>query len=68
MKIKQMWLFLVAITVLVVTSLLLAAPNPPQANQTTFFVTSAGPGNGANLGGLTGADALRTGGKEVTGT
>jgi hypothetical protein len=23
----------------------------------TFFLTSAGPGNGANLGGLTGADA-----------
>ena len=27
-----------------------------QANQMTFFVTSAGPGNGANLGGLAGAD------------
>jgi hypothetical protein len=27
------------------------------ANDTTFFVTSAGPGNGANLGGLAGADA-----------
>jgi hypothetical protein len=28
-----------------------------QASQMTFFITSAGPGNGANLGGLTGADA-----------
>jgi hypothetical protein len=27
------------------------------ANDTTFFVTSAGPGNGADLGGLAGADA-----------
>src|SRR6187200_2602299 len=28
-----------------------------QQNQMSFFVTSAGPGNGANLGGLAGADA-----------
>src|SRR5215208_6393278 len=28
-----------------------------QQNQMTFFITSAGPGNGANLGGLAGADA-----------
>jgi hypothetical protein len=28
-----------------------------QANRMTFFITSAGPGNGANLGGLSGADA-----------
>ncbi len=28
-----------------------------QDSETTFFVTSAGPGNGANLGGLEGADA-----------
>ena len=27
-----------------------------QANQMSFFITSAGPGNGANLGGLAGAD------------
>ena len=27
-----------------------------QQNQMTFFVTSAGPGNGANLGGIAGAD------------
>jgi hypothetical protein len=29
----------------------------PQASRMTFFITSAGSGNGANLGGLTGADA-----------
>jgi hypothetical protein len=28
-----------------------------QDNQMSFFITSAGPGNGANLGGLEGADA-----------
>jgi hypothetical protein len=28
-----------------------------QANRMSFFITSAGPGNGANLGGLAGADA-----------
>ncbi len=28
-----------------------------QAGQMSFFITSAGPGNGANLGGLSGADA-----------
>ena len=28
-----------------------------QANQMTFFITSTNPGNGANLGGLAGADA-----------
>ena len=27
-----------------------------QQNQMSFFITSAGPGNGANLGGLAGAD------------
>jgi hypothetical protein len=27
-----------------------------QQNQMTFFVTSVGPGDGANLGGLAGAD------------
>src|SRR6202011_6400599 len=29
---------------------------PPQAPDMTFFVTSAGPGKGADLGGLEGAD------------
>lgn len=30
---------------------------PPQSPEMTFFVTSAGPGKGADLGGLVGADA-----------
>ena len=29
-----------------------------QQNPMTFFITSAGPGNGANLGGLAGADKV----------
>src|SRR5437016_13509437 len=33
-----------------------AAPQLPQAPNMTLFVTSAGPGNGADLGGLAGAD------------
>ena len=31
-------------------------PGSAQQNPMTFFVTSSGPGNGANLGGLAGAD------------
>ena len=31
-------------------------PSPPGPENTTFFVTSVGPGKGANLGGLEGAD------------
>src|SRR5262245_6506960 len=40
------------------TCALALASQPAQAQSagTTFFVTSAGPGNGANLGGLAGAD------------
>lgn len=34
-----------------------APPQTPEKGPMTFFVTSAGPGNGANLGGLAGADA-----------
>src|SRR3954447_18859267 len=34
-----------------------AAPQLPQAPNMTFFVTGAGPGKGADLGGLAGADA-----------
>src|SRR3954454_22085503 len=38
-------------------ALLLGAPRPqPQGRPTTFFITSAGPGKGAELGGLEGAD------------
>jgi hypothetical protein len=33
-----------------------AQPAPPQSPTMTFFVTSAGPGKGADLGGLDGAD------------
>jgi len=36
--------------------LLLAAPSSTQAPPMSFFITSAGPGNGASLGGLAGAD------------
>jgi hypothetical protein len=32
-------------------------PQPPQFPNMTFFITSAGPGKGADLGGLAGADA-----------
>ena len=40
-------------------AILLAAGFPAQAQDTSmsFFITSAGPGDGANLGGLEGADA-----------
>jgi hypothetical protein len=48
-------------TFLLTTSLLLVAgfatPVMADAASMTFFVTSAGPGDGANLGGLEGADA-----------
>jgi hypothetical protein len=36
--------------------LLMAAPVAGQAGNFSFFITSAGPGNGADLGGLDGAD------------
>src|SRR5262245_5321554 len=32
-------------------------PPPPAKGPMTFFITSAGPGKGADLGGLAGADA-----------
>lgn len=41
-----------------VLSLLVASTTPAQQNQTSFFVTSAGSGMGANLGGLAGADKI----------
>lgn len=37
--------------------LLLATPLSAQSARMTFFITSSGPGDGANLGGLDGADA-----------
>lgn len=33
-----------------------ASPAPQQAQRMSFFITSVGPGNGADLGGLAGAD------------
>ena len=38
-------------------SVAIASTAPAQEAEMTFFVTSAGPGNGADLGGLEGADA-----------
>ena len=35
----------------------MSAPAATQSNSMSFFITSAGPGDGANLGGLEGADA-----------
>jgi hypothetical protein len=40
----------------VVTLLFAALPAAAQTEGTSFFITSAGPGDGANLGGLDGAD------------
>ncbi len=46
-----------AIPVLTALLVLAAGPLAGQAENMTFFITSAGPGDGANLGGLEGADA-----------
>jgi hypothetical protein len=46
------------ISTAIALSLLIPSTAPSQQNQMTFFVTSAGSGNGANLGGLAGADKL----------
>jgi hypothetical protein len=45
------------LTALVLMLLLVAAPAAGQSDNTSFFLTSVGPGDGANLGGLAGADA-----------
>jgi hypothetical protein len=42
---------------LALLALLIAAPAAAQQNTMSFFITSAGSGDGANLGGLEGADA-----------
>ena len=53
----------VALSLLAIAMTEAAAQNPPAAQPQqppapmTFFITSAGPGDGANLGGLAGADA-----------
>ena len=57
MKIRKTLFFLAATTVFAATTFLAWQP-APQASAMTFFVTSAGSGNGANLGGLAGADAI----------
>jgi len=57
MTIRRALFLLLATTVFAVTTFLAWGRPEPQANAMTFFVTSAGPGNGANLGGLAGADA-----------
>lgn len=51
---RTTWLAAAGLTILVGC----ASTQPPQpsARDMTFFVTSAGPGKGANLGGLEGAD------------
>lgn len=49
------------LSILVGSLLVLAQQNPAQQapqHPMTFFITSAGSGNGANLGGLAGADAI----------
>ncbi len=45
-----------AISALAVLALIGTAPLAAQDSNMTFFITSAGPGDGANLGGLDGAD------------
>jgi hypothetical protein len=57
MTIRRVLFLLLATTVFAVTTFLAWGSPEPQANSMTFFVTSAGSGNGANLGGLAGADA-----------
>jgi hypothetical protein len=53
---QTMRLSLFAFLVLVSLSLSVSAPASAQQNTMTFFVTSVGPGKGADLGGLEGAD------------
>jgi hypothetical protein len=47
---------LVSAALMALGSTVHAQPAPPQAPNMTFFVVSAGPGKGADLGGLEGAD------------
>jgi hypothetical protein len=51
---KSIAVYAVAILILVVPNLMFSQNTPNMS----FFITSAGSGNGANLGGLTGADAI----------
>ena len=54
---KRSLIVLAAVSAIVAGSIAVTAQNPPAAPM-TFFVTSAGSGDGANLGGLAGADAI----------
>jgi len=45
-----------AVAVVAALLVMAAAQAPQQAPRMSFFITSAGPGDGANLGGLAGAD------------
>ena len=51
---RKVWIVMAAAALLP----LLVSTAPAQQNQMTFFVTSAGSGMGANLGGLAGADKM----------
>ena len=55
---KRSLFVLAAVSAIVAGSIAVTAQNPPPAAPMTFFVTSAGSGDGANLGGLAGADAI----------
>lgn len=48
---------ILALALAIPLALAAAAPAAGQAGNMTFFITSAGPGDGADLGGLDGADA-----------
>ena len=49
--------FITAVTVFFVLSVQSACSQSTPAPNMSFFITSAGPGNGADLGGISGADA-----------
>ena len=49
--------FITAVTVFFVLSVQSACAQSTPAPNMSFFITSAGPGNGADLGGISGADA-----------
>src|SRR5712692_4758611 len=53
----KLQLSILAATAFVALGAVANAQQIPQAPNTTFFVTSAGPGKGGDLGGLAGADA-----------
>jgi hypothetical protein len=55
--VKRSHFVLAAVSAIVAGSIAVTAQNPPAAPM-TFFVTSVGSGDGANLGGLAGADAI----------